>query len=66
MCLAQGPQRSDAGEAHTCCPSVWSQALDHRATALPKDRDEEVLQLVLTLLLVAGIILVNFSITGES
>ena len=36
MCLAQGPQRSDAGEARTRCPSVSSQALYHRATALPK------------------------------
>ena len=34
MCLAQGPQRSDAGEALTRGPSVSSQALYHRATAL--------------------------------
>ena len=27
MCLAQGPQRSDAGEARTRSPSVSSQAL---------------------------------------
>ena len=27
MCLAQGPQRSDAGQARTCDPSVSSQAL---------------------------------------
>ena len=27
MCLAQGPQRSDAGEAQTCGLSVSSQAL---------------------------------------
>ena len=27
MCLAQGTQRSDAGEARTCGPSVLSQAL---------------------------------------
>ena len=27
MCLAQGPQRSDAGEARTRGPSVSSQAL---------------------------------------
>ena len=26
MCLAQGPQCSDAGEARTRGPSVWSQA----------------------------------------
>ena len=35
MCLAQGPQRSDAGEAPTRDPSVSSQALYHWATALP-------------------------------
>ena len=35
MCLAQGPQRSDAGEARTHGPSVLSQALYHWATALP-------------------------------
>ena len=34
MCLAQGPQRSDAGEARTRGPSVSSQALYHWATAL--------------------------------
>ena len=35
MCFAQGPQRSDAGEARTRGPSVSSQALYHWATALP-------------------------------
>ena len=35
MCLAQGPQRSDACEAQTHNPSVSSQALYHCATALP-------------------------------
>ena len=35
MCLAQGPQRSDACEAGTRGPSVSSQALYHWATALP-------------------------------
>ena len=50
MCLGQGPQRSDASEARTRCPSVSSQALSalpiielslhaqalyHCATALP-------------------------------
>ena len=35
MCLGQGPQRSDAGEARTQGPSVSSQALYHWATALP-------------------------------
>ena len=34
MCLALGPQRSDAGEAQTRGLSVWSQALYHWATAL--------------------------------
>ena len=35
MCLAQGSQRTDAGEARTRDPSVSSQALYHTATALP-------------------------------
>ena len=35
MCLAQGPQRSDAGEARTSGLSVSSQALYHWATSLP-------------------------------
>ena len=35
MCLAQGPQCSDAGEAQTRGPSALSQALYHYATALP-------------------------------
>ena len=35
MCLTQGPQRSDAGEAQTRDLSVSSQALYHWATALP-------------------------------
>ena len=35
MCLAQGPQRSEAGEALTRGLSVSSQALFHRAIALP-------------------------------
>ena len=34
MCLAQGPQCSEAGEARTRGPSVLSQALYHWATAL--------------------------------
>ena len=37
MCLAQGPQHSDAGDARTRGPSVSSQALYHWATAPPKD-----------------------------
>ena len=36
MCLAQGPQRSDAGEARTRGPLVSSQALYHWATVLPQ------------------------------
>ena len=40
MCLAQGPQRSDAGEARTHGPSVSSQALYHWATGLPMVRQE--------------------------
>ena len=36
MCLAQGPQRSDTGEARTRGPSMSSQALYHWATALPR------------------------------
>ena len=35
MCLARGPQRSDAGEARTRGPSFSSQALYHWATVLP-------------------------------
>ena len=35
MCLAQGPQRSDPGEAQTHGPSVSSQALYHWANVLP-------------------------------
>ena len=35
MCLAQGLQRSDAGEARTPGPSVLIQALYHWASALP-------------------------------
>ena len=40
MCLAQGPQRSDTGEARTRVPSVSSQALYPWATALPEGGDE--------------------------
>ena len=35
MCLAQGPQHSDAGEARTRGLSVSHQALYHWVTALP-------------------------------
>ena len=41
MCLAQGPQRSDAGETWTRDPSVSSQALYHWATALPSTGCDE-------------------------
>ena len=41
MCLAQGPQRSDAGEARTRGPSVSSQALYHWATALPTSTNKD-------------------------
>ena len=37
MCLAQGPQRSDAGEPQTCSLSVSSQALYHWGTTLPQE-----------------------------
>ena len=40
MCLAQGPQHSDAPEARTRGPSVSSQALYHWATALPQSHKE--------------------------
>ena len=36
MCLAQGPQRSDAGEARTRGPSVSSQALYYWANKWDK------------------------------
>ena len=38
MCLAQGPQRSDTGEAQIRGFLVSSQALYHWATALPRVR----------------------------
>ena len=43
MCLAQGPQRSDAGVARTRGPSVSSQALYHSATALPQMNGKNIL-----------------------
>ena len=39
MCLAQGPQRSDASDAGTRGLSVSSQALYHWATALPNTQE---------------------------
>ena len=36
MCLAQGPQHSDASETQTRGPLVSSQALYHWATAFPR------------------------------
>ena len=41
MCFAQGPQRSDAGEARTSGPSVSSQALYRWAIALPCKKKEK-------------------------
>ena len=41
MCLAQGPQRSDAGEARTRGPSVSSQAL-YMNIALVQTKDSRV------------------------
>ena len=41
MCLAQGPQRSDAGEAQIRGPSVSSRALYHWASALPTAEKEK-------------------------
>ena len=38
MCLAQGPQRSDAGEARARGLSVSSEALYHWATELSIER----------------------------
>ena len=38
MSLAQGPQRSDAGEVRTRGPSVSNQSLNQWATALPTNR----------------------------
>ena len=38
MCLAQGPKRSEVGEAQTRGLWVSSQALYHWATALPKKK----------------------------
>ena len=32
MCLAQGPQRSDAGEARTCGPSALLSRVKHSTT----------------------------------
>ena len=40
MCIAQGPQRSDAGVARIRGPSVSSQALYHWHTALPRFLDD--------------------------
>ena len=41
MCLVQGPQRSDAGEARTRGLSISSQALYHWAAALPKNPEHK-------------------------
>ena len=44
MCLAHGPQRSDAGEARTRSPSVSSQALYHlnHITPIAKNKTESI------------------------
>ena len=47
MCLAQGPQRSDAGKARTRGPSASSQALYHWATALPEFVEDMKFQLLI-------------------
>ena len=39
MCLAQGPQRSDGGDARTRGPSVSSQALYHCAHCRAVDNE---------------------------
>ena len=55
MCLAQGPQRSDACEARTCGPSVSSQALYHWATVLPikaRVRDSQEVVVVVVIVVV--------------
>ena len=49
MCLAQGPQRSDASEAGTHGPLISSQAPYHRATALPNLIKNSFLRLLLTI-----------------
>ena len=51
MCLAQGPQRSDAGEARTRGPSVSSQALYHWVTALPKKKKKKNIAIKILLVL---------------
>ena len=53
MCLAQGPQRSDFGEAQTRGPSVSGQVLYHRAraTALPTRMVPEIICRKLELIL---------------
>ena len=43
MCLAQGPQLSDAGEAGTCGISVSSQALYHCAPYKAYDKCHHIL-----------------------
>ena len=52
MCLAQGPQRSDASEAQTSGTSVSSEALYHWVTALPSDEIWPKLKLIHTLMYV--------------
>ena len=40
MCFAQGPQRSDAGEARTRGPSVSTQALYHCAPSQKRQQSK--------------------------
>ena len=47
MCLAQGPQRSDAGEARTRGPSVSSQGLYHCAPRMHFERIKHRIVIVL-------------------
>ena len=53
MCLAQGPQQSDSGEAQTRGPSVSSQALCHGATSLPTNKKEKKKHLFIYLFCIA-------------
>ena len=67
MCLAQGPQRSDAGEARTRGPSVSSQALYHWTTALPTRAVTELLytHAIYTIVSWAGPLCLSFCMQGN-
>ena len=64
MCLAQGPQRSDAGEARTRDPSVSSQALYHWATALQVLRRYDIWQAFYNVWIVHGLFLWSLTWKG--